>query len=365
MRVLILGGTVFVGRYIAAEALHRGHSVTLFNRGSRPCPFPGVEVITGDRRRDLARLADRSWDACVDTSGYVPGQVHAAAALLAAKGAHYTFVSTLSVYADSHRAEFDESSPLETVAPAKLHDLEALEPKGSDPSYAYGGAYGALKALCEAAVAKAAHGHCLAVRAGVIVGPHDYTDLFTYWPTRVAEGGDVLAPGSPDSQIQLIDVRDLADWIVKNIEIAQTGTFNVTGPRIPIGTILKDCQEVANPTARLVWVRDEFLATAGVIPWVEIPLWIPATIDPGAAMRANTGAASRVGLRCRPLRETIEATLAWDRTRSPTAHRMMGLTRGRERELLEAWRAEESLPMASSTQESSVPAVPLRMRRRR
>jgi 2'-hydroxyisoflavone reductase len=243
VRILILGGTQFVGREIALELLRRGHEITLFNRGTRAPPSAEIEVIAGDRRRDLARLSGRTWDACVDTSGYVPGQVGAAAALLAPRIAHYTFISTLSVYADSGAAEFDESSPVAIIDTGEVKRLELVEPTVPNPAAAYGDGYGALKALCESAVETSVT-NALIVRPGLIVGPHDYTaDRFAYWPARIAEGGEVLAPGSGDSRLQMIDVRDLAEWAVTMIETVQTGTFNVTGPPLSMREILQECVE--------------------------------------------------------------------------------------------------------------------------
>ncbi len=349
VRILILGGTRFVGRQIALEALRRGHEITLFNRGTRSLPASGIETIAGDRRRDLAQLTARgatgrgSWEACVDTSGYVPDQVRAAAELLAPHVAHYTFISTLSVYADSGAAEYDESSPVAMIDAGEAKRLELVEPAGPNPADAYGDGYGALKALCESAVA-ATIPAALIVRPGLVVGPNDYaSDRFTYWPGRIAEGGEVLAPGSGDSRLQMIDVRDLAEWVVTMIERAQTGTFNATGPAISTRELLEEClqpcREVANVAARLVWVPDQFLLERGVRPFVGLPLWIPATIDPGAPMRANTARARALGLCSRPLAETIRATLAWHRTgiAEPSA-RPRSIGREREREILDAWR---------------------------
>jgi 2'-hydroxyisoflavone reductase len=349
VRILILGGTRFVGRQIALEGLRRAHQITLFNRGTRSPPASDIETIVGDRRRDLARLAGRRWDACVDTSGYVPGQVRASAELLAPSVAHYTFISTLSTYADSGAAEHDESAPVATVDAGEVKRLELVEPVGPNAGDAYGDAYGALKALCESAVAATVRA-ALIVRPGLIVGPHDYTsDRFAYWPARIAEGGEVLAPGSGDTRLQMIDARDLAEWVVTMIERAQTGTFNATGPAISMRALLEEClqpcREVANVAARLVWVPDQFLSEQGVTPFVGLPLWIPATVDPGAPMRANTARARALGLRSRPMAETIRATLAWQRSRiaEPSA-RPRSISREREGEILDAWRAAQAHP---------------------
>jgi nucleoside-diphosphate-sugar epimerase len=344
VRLLILGGTRFVGRWIALEALRRGHAVTVFNRGTRPPPGSGIETIAGDRRRDLARLDGRSWDACVDTSGYVPGQVRAAAERLARHVAHYTYVSTLSVYADSGADEYDESAPVATIDAIEVERFEPVEPAGPNPADSYGDGYGALKALCESTV-RATVPAALVVRPGLIVGEHDYAgDRFTYWPARIAEGGEVLAPGSRDSRLQMIDVRDLAEWIVTMIESAHTGTFNATGPAISMGSLLERCREVANPAARLVWIPDQFLLEQKVTPFVELPLWIPARIDPGAPMRADIARARALGLRSRPIADTIRSTLAWHRSREEPPVTSRSLDRARERALLDAWHATQERP---------------------
>ncbi len=345
MRILILGGGLFLGRHLAAAALGRGHAVTLFNRGQHAGSDAGaagdgtLEIVIGERRRDLGRLAGRAFDACIDTSGYVPSQLAAAAAALASTVGHYTFVSTLSVYADATGGRFDESAPLATIAPDELARTETLDPQGPVPTLSYGQHYGALKGLCEAEATRAWPDRCLVVRPGLIVGPFDPTDRFTYWPARIAASGDVLAPGAPWAPLRLIDVRDLAGWMLAMIERRQTGVFNATGAATALGTILDACRAVANHDARLVWVPDDFLLRERIVPWSGIPLWVPATIDPGAPLRAESTAALERGLALRPLAETIAATLDWDRARSPYAPRRTGLPRARERALLDAWQA--------------------------
>src|SRR5215213_1190009 len=222
MRILILGGTVFLGRHVAEAALARGHDLTLFNRGqTNPELFPDVERLRGDRTGDLAALSGREWDAVVDTSGYVPRAVRASAELLRDSARHYTFVSSISVYA-SYAEAVTEDSP---VAQLDGASAEELAPDFSN--------YGALKALCEEEAERAFGGRALNVRAGLIVGPHDPTGRFTYWPHRIARGGEVLAPGAPRRPVQLIDVRDLAAWIVDSAETGLAGRFNAVSPPVP------------------------------------------------------------------------------------------------------------------------------------
>src|SRR5579872_4273010 len=232
MKLLILGGTVFLGRHIVEAALARGHEVTLFNRGQHnPDLFPEVEKLRGDRNGDLAALQGRQWDAAIDTSGFVPRVVRASAEALANAVKHYTFISSISVYADFTKLGIDESSPV-----AKLVDESVEEVTGET--------YGGLKALCEQAAEEALPGKVLIVRPGLIVGPDDQTDRFTYWPYRVAQGGEMLAPGRPAHQEQFIDVRDLAQWIVRMVEAGKTGVYNATGPDYVLSTqqLLEVCK---------------------------------------------------------------------------------------------------------------------------
>ncbi len=321
MKLLVLGGTKFLGRHIVEAALAREHEVTLFNRGqSNPELFPGVEKLRGDRDGDLSRLEGRRWDAVVDPSGYVPRVVRASADLLADAVDHYTFVSSVSVYADFSRGWLDEQAPLIELEDAATEDVAEH--------------YGGLKALCERAVEDALPGN-LIVRPGLIVGPDDPTGRFTYWPHRVARGGDVLAPGEPERPVQFIDVRDLAAWIVAMVERRATGVFNATGPepRPTMGELLETCKRVTCAEARLVWVPDRFLLERGVGEWMELPLWVAAAEWQGL-MAADVSRAVAAGLRSRPLAETVQGALEHA---VPTD--AAGLKRDREAELLEAWAA--------------------------
>jgi 2'-hydroxyisoflavone reductase len=325
MDLLILGGTRFLGRYLVEAALRDDHGVTLFNRGlSAPGLFPEVETLKGDRDGDLSALRGRRWDAVIDTCGYVPRVVRASAGLLAGAVDHYTFVSSISVYPEDVGPGVDEDAPVE-----ELEDPTVEEVTGET--------YGGLKALCEGAAGEEMPGRVLNVRPGLISGPHDPTDRFTYWPRRIAAGGEVLAPDRPGLQVQFIDVRDLAEWMIKMSAEQQTGTYNATGPayELQMGKLLEKCEAVGGGGAELVWVSEEFLEENGVEPFTEMPLWVPR--EYAGMLEVDCGRAIAAGLTFRPVSETIRDVLEWDGTRvgaDPAA----GLKPERERELLAAWR---------------------------
>ncbi len=328
MKLLVLGGTVFVGRHLVEAALARGHEVTLFNRGQHNAElFPECEKLRGDRDGDLSALEGRRWDAAIDPSGYVPRLVRDAATLLADAVEHYTFISTISVYDDLGQGGIDEQSTLGT-----LDDPTTEEVTGES--------YGPLKVLCEQAAEAAMPGRVLTVRPGLIVGPDDPTDRFTYWPRRIAAGGEVLAPGDPVQPVQFIDVRDLAEWTVRMIEGQQTGIFNATGPAQPLtmAEFLERCRVALNPEAHLTWVSEPFLREHEVVPFTELPLWVGSERD--GLLRINIDKAVQAGLTFRPLEETIQDTVAWDAARPVDTPRRAGLRREREQTLLAQWHAE-------------------------
>ncbi len=330
MKFLILGGTVFLGRHFVEAALKQGHEVTLFNRGKHnPDLFPELETLIGDRNGNLDALKGRNWDAVLDTCGSFPRQVKESAGMLADSTGHYTFISSISVYDLESNSEIDETS-----AVRKLVDETVEEFKGET--------YGALKALCEQAAERALPGRVLNVRPGLIVGPNDPSDRFTYWPWRMSRGGTVLGPGIPGAPIQIIDVRDLAIWLVQAIENDETGVFNATGPEelLTMEIILEVCQETINPSAELVWVDDEFLLGAKVGPWVEMPLWIPEG-EGSALMQVSIDRALAAGLKFRQLDTTIRDTLGWAQTRSQDYEWRAGLDREKEKALLERWHTEK------------------------
>ncbi len=323
MRILILGGTRFAGRAMAAAALERGHTLTLFNRGSTRGLFPGVEELHGDRALDLDLLDGREWDAVIDPSGYVPRVVGLAVDKLRAATGHYVFISSLSVYADTSMAQ-DESGAL-----ARMDD-ETLETIDENT-------YGPLKVLCEQRVQAAFRERALIVRPGLIVGPHDPTDRFTYWPVRVARGGEVLAPGEPQRGVQFIDVRDLGEWVIRMLEAGKGGVYNAVGPEQPVEMVdlLETCRAVARSDARFTWLPESFLIEQQVGPWMEMPLWIPAN-DPAMAgfYAFDSRKAIRDGLTFRALEDTVRDTLAWASLRPEDLQPRAGLNPEREAGLL-------------------------------
>jgi 2'-hydroxyisoflavone reductase len=328
MQLLIIGGTRFLGRAIVDAALAAGHTLTLFNRGqSNPDLYPGLEHITGDRDGGLAALDGRSWDAVIDTCGYVPRLVEASARYLALAVDHYTFISTISVYADPSEMGINEASDLGQMADPQTEEIT-------------GETYGPLKVLCEQAATNAMGGRALLVRSGLIVGPHDPTDRFSYWPHRVAQGGEVLAPGEPDAPVQFIDVRDIAAWVVMATAQRLTGPYNVTGPDQPLTMVglLAACRAETGSDADLTWVDETFLLRHEIEPFVEMPFWLPA--DSAGILAVDTSKAQAAGLHCRPLPETIAATLAWLRTRPDDHVWRAGISAEREAALLAAWAAQ-------------------------
>ena len=342
MRLLVLGGTKFLGRAAVEAALERGHEVTLFNRGeTNPDLFPKAEKLRGDRDGDLSALEGREWDAVIDPSGFVPRVVRASAELLRASG-HYLFVSSGSVYAEPYTPGYDESAYAEMLTHLPL--LERGEETGTVPfpvqledpdSEEVLEDYGALKAACEDVVREAFPEAHTNVRAGLIVGPHDGSGRFTYWPLRIAAGGEALAPAPPERLVQFIDVRDLGAWLVTACEKRVTGTFNVTGEPVELADVLAACPG----DAKVVWVEEEFLLEQGVGPWMELPLWVPRSEE--AFLQMSVAKAMAAGLRLRPLEETARDTLAWARETgaqlvTETQYGTAGLDPAREAELLRA-----------------------------
>ncbi len=301
MKLLVLGGTKFLGRHAVDAALADGHEVTIFTRGqTSPELFPEVEHLRGDRDGKLGSLAGRTWDGVVDTSGYVPRIVRQSAELLRDAVARYVFVSSISVYGDF-------SDPITEATPiAELDDPDTEEILES---------YGALKAACERVVEEVYGDRSARIRAGLIVGPYDPTDRFTYWPRRIAAGGEVLGPGDPDAPVQFVDARDLAAWLVQLALRGPGGVFNATGPaeRLTFEELLDRARTAIGSDANVVWTDEQRVLDAGVQPWTELPLWLPGTDYAGMA-RADISRAVDAGLRFRTVEETILDTLAWDRS---------------------------------------------------
>lgn len=329
MRLLIIGGTIFLGRHLVEQALARGHTVTLFNRGrSNPGLFPEVEHLVGDRSRDLHALAGRTWDAVIDTCGYHPRDVRTTVQALADRVGRYLFVSTLSVYANDAPAGATEDAPVATVT----GDIETLAVTDAN--------YGPLKALCEQEVMQAMAHRALIVRPGLIVGPYDRSDRFTYWPVRISQGGEVLAPCDPDAPVQFIHAGDLAAWMLDGVARGLEGIFNATGPdrALTLGEVLDACRVCAPSDARLTWVHEDFLLAHNVTPYIEMPLWAPSAYV--GFNRVDCSKAVAHGLHFRPLLDTISDTLDWHATRPTDTPLRAGLSPAREAELLAAWRSE-------------------------
>lgn len=332
MRLLIIGGTRFLGRHLAALALAAGHELALLHRGrSGAALFPEALHLLADRNDEAALAAALTgagpWDAVIDTSAYVPRQVHALARVLAGRTRHYQLVSTISVYDDAPRPSTPED------APTRRLDDESVE-------HVTGETYGALKALCERA---ARHGFerngtaVLVGRPGLIVGPFDPTERFTWWVRRFARarrGEPVLVPGDPQAPVQFIDARDLAGWMLQQALAGNTGTFNLTGPAEPLsmGACFETMREQLAPGASLAWVPEALLLAQGVEPWTALPLWVPES-DRGF-MRMEIGRARDSGLAFRPLAETVRETWAWAREYPASLPGATGISPQREAELL-------------------------------
>jgi 2'-hydroxyisoflavone reductase len=317
VRLLVLGGTKFLGRAAVDAALARGHEVTLFNRGeTNPELFPEAEKLRGDRTQDLDVLSGREWDAVLDPSGYIPSVVRASAEALTGAAGHYLFVSSISVYA-SLAEPVDEESP--------VAELGALPDDKLTEDYSN---YGPLKALCEQAVADVFGKRQASVRPGLIVGANDPTGRFTYWPHRVARGGRVVAPAPPEGQVQFVDAKDLGAWLVDLCERHADGVYNATHPGRSWREALETCREVSGSDASFEWVPTERLKEHEVGEWMELPLWI-ADPDAGAMHEVDVSLAVAAGLTFRPLEETVRDTLEHAATVDG-----VGLTPEREAELL-------------------------------
>ncbi len=333
-KILVLGGTGFLGPHFVRAAVASGHTVTLFNRGkTNPGLFDDLEQLRGDREKgDLAALQGRTFDAVVDTSGYVPAHVEATAKLFADSARHYQFISSISVYAGfGERAEtFTEAVPVATV-----DDEDVLKVSTIRQSMPF---YGPMKARCEAAAEAAMPGRTSNIRPGLIVGPGDNSDRFTWWPVRIDRGGEVLAPGDPDGQVQFVDARDLAAWMLHCVEQNVVGVFNATGfaGSVSMQDVLCACKCATSSAVTLTWASEQFLAENEVGPWMTMPLWLPRE---GRSLIDNRRAIGN-GLRFRPIADTVRDTLQWARAErgdKPFPH--TGLPAAREAELLAKWHA--------------------------
>lgn len=336
MRILLIGGTKFLGRHLVTAAQTRGHEITLFHRGKHSSEgLVGIEEIYGDRNDPLDCLQHRQWDAVIDTCGYLPQTVRASAEALRHAVQQYVFISSISVYTDARPANYPEATPLATLTAEQAGQAQHLNAKADLTARDLGALYGALKASCEQQVQQVFGEHSLLVRPGVLVGPHDPTDRFTYWAQRVARGGEVLAPGRPGRFVQFIDVRDVADWIVGMVESKAGGIYNVNGKpfALTFAQMLESMKVTSQSTAAFTWVDERFLQQQQLQEWSELPLYLAESRPENAGfMSANIDRALAQGLTFRPLQETIQDTLAWQAMQP--APLQAGLDPGREREVL-------------------------------
>ncbi|MFM8319407.1 MAG: NAD-dependent epimerase/dehydratase family protein [Chloroflexota bacterium] len=335
MKILMIGGTAFSGRVMAEYAWQRGHQVTVFHRGHTGAGLPAeIRQILGDRDHELARLPDERWDAVIDTCAFFPRQVRALVEGLKGRVEHYTLISSISAYDGTRQRGIAEHSRL-APPPAGVNLEAQTEVSGEN--------YGPLKVACEQALQRSLPGKALVIRPGLIVGPNDRSDRFTYWPWRVAQGGDVLAPGRPDRGLQFIDARDLGEWTVRMVEQRAAGVFNADGlpEAVSMGDLLELCKQAGGSGARLHWASDEFLLANQVGPWIEMPLWIPES-DPDSigfsAISVDKALAS--GLTFRPLADTVQDTLAFANSRPADHAWRAGLPLEKENRLIRKLNAQ-------------------------
>jgi 2'-hydroxyisoflavone reductase len=343
LRILILGGTGFTGPHQVRYALARGHRLTLFNRGRRPKDWPGeVEELSGDRNTgDLESLKGREWDVCIDNPTTLPFWVRDAGQVLAGKVGQYVFISTVSVYAKEDRPGADESAgTAEYKGPDAMKEtMEAVRASNFE-------LYGPLKAFSEREAEKWFPGATTVIRPGLIVGPGDETDRFTYWPVRLERGGDVLAPGDGSDPVQVIDARDLAEWTIRMVEARTLGTFNAVGPgyEMTMAEMLCGLRSATTAGARLNWVPAAFLEEQKVAPWGDMPVWVPAAGETAGFGRRSNARALAAGLVFRPLARTALDTLDWFHGQPAERRGQLrsGLSAEREAEVLAAWRARKA-----------------------
>lgn len=329
LNILILGGTSFIGPAQVEYALARGHTITLFNRGrTNPHLFPEVEKLRGDRNNDIEALKGREWDVVIDNHPSIPRWVRMTAELLKDSARQYVFVSSLSVYSDNSIIGQDENGPVATIDDPTIEQIT-------------GATYGALKALCEQEAEKAFPGRATNIRPGLIVGPGDRSDRYTYWPVRIDRGGEVLAPGDPLDPVQVIDVRDLGEWMILMVEESVFGVFNATGPEkpLPIGDMLGSIKKAIGSDATFTWVNADFLQEQRVQPWSHMPVWFPPRGNMAGFGRFDCSRAIAAGLTFRPHEITARDTLEWHKTRPEEERTNLraGLSAEREAEVLQAW----------------------------
>lgn len=337
MKILIIGGTKFLGRHLIDSALQNKHEITLFNRGKNYSDeeIPKTEQIHGDRNFDLEKLNGRKFDAVIDTCGYLPQTVRKSAEFFADKAGQYVFISSGSVYADGMKADYDETAETAKLSEKEREKFENFDTKQELNGLVLGESYGALKILCEEAAERAMPNRVLNVRAGMIVGAFDWTDRFAYWVMRISKGGTILAPGKPENFVQLIDAKDLSDWIIKAVEENVTGIFNVTSKSLDLtfGKMLDEIKDATQSDAEFIWADEKFLTENNVAPWSEMPFYLPESDEAAKNfLTMNVDKALAKGLKFRPLKETILETLNWRKAQD--FEMKAGISAEREKELI-------------------------------
>lgn len=342
LRILILGGTGFTGPFQVRYAISRGHKVTVFNRGkTHPGELPKeAEQLIGDRNGQLDALKGRKWDVCIDIPTTLPVWVRDAAQVLQGNVDRYVFISTISVYSDNSKPGMDESGPL-----AEYKGADAMKETPQTLAASRFALYGPLKVLSEKEAEKWFPGKALIIRPGLIVGPGDESDRFTYWPVRVERGGEILAPGSASDPVQFVDARDLAEWTIRMVEQGATGTFNATGPKskLTIGEMLDRIKNATHSNAQFTWADADFLAANKVRPWSDMPVWVPPRGGSAGFSEVSIKKALDKGLTFRSITDTTRATLDWFGKQSAERRAKLksGLTPEREAEVLAAWHAKK------------------------
>lgn len=343
MNILVLGGTGFTGPFQVQYAIARGHKVTVFNRGkTHPGELPKeAEQLIGDRNGQLDALKGRKWDAVIDVPTSIPVWVRDAAQVLQGNVDRYVFISTISVYSDVKKPGSDETAPL-----LKYEGSDAMKETQKSLRDSNFALYGPLKALSEAEAEKWFPGKALIVRPGLIVGPGDESDRFTYWPVRIERGGEVLAPGNPTDPVQFIDARDLAEWVIRMVEQGTTGVFNATGPKskLTIKGMLDGIKAATKSNAEFTWADADFLAAQKVAPWSDMPVWVPPRGDEAGFAEISIKKALAKGMTFRTLSDTTHATLEWFHKQKPERQAKLraGITAEREAEVLKAWHAKKA-----------------------
>lgn len=343
MKILIIGGTKFLGRHLIDAALQNNHEVTLFNRGRFSHEkLANVEQIHGDRNSDLDNLRGQNWDAVIDTCGYLPQTVKASAEFLADKINQYAFISSGSVYENLSKPDYDETTTTAKLSEEQKKTVAKIDPQGELNGLTLGENYGALKVLCEEAAESAMPNRVLSIRAGMIVGAFDWTDRFAYWVMRIKKGGEILAPGTSKSFVQLIDARDLSEWIINSIEENVVGIFNAASKpfELDFGKMLGEIKTATESDAKFIWADEKFLSENNVAPWSEMPFYLPESDENlRNFLTMNVDKAFSKGLKTRPLRETVADVLNWRKAQD--FEMKAGISAVREKELLNKWRERQ------------------------